>query len=107
MNRRTFMNMSAAGLASLLLPKAAGNAKETAKQPNILWIMVEDMSPHLSCYGETTIKTPNLDRLAGQGAMFTNCFVTSPVCSPSRSAMITGMYQTTIGAHNHRSSRGQ
>ncbi|MCK5270917.1 MAG: sulfatase, partial [Sedimentisphaerales bacterium] len=107
MNRRTFMNMSAAGLASLLLPKATGNAKQTAKQPNILWIMVEDMSPHLSCYGETTIKTPNLDRLASQGAMFTNCFVTSPVCSPSRSAMITGMYQTTIGAHNHRSSRGQ
>ena len=107
MNRRTFMNMSAAGLASLLLPETTGNAKQAAKQPNILWIMVEDMSPHLSCYGETTIKTPNLDRLASQGAMFTNCFVTSPVCSPSRSAMITGMYQTTIGAHNHRSSRGQ
>jgi arylsulfatase A-like enzyme len=73
-------------------------------KPNILWITVEDMSPHWSCYGEKTIKTPNIDRLAAGGAIFTRAFVTSPVCSPSRSAMITGMYQTTIGAHQHRSS---
>ncbi|QDT33703.1 sulfatase-like hydrolase/transferase [Thalassoglobus polymorphus] len=75
------------------------------EQPNILWIVVEDASPHLSCYGETTIETPNLDRLADEGVKFTNAFVTCPVCSPSRSAMVSGMFQTTLGAHAHRSQR--
>ncbi|MEM7009942.1 MAG: sulfatase [Verrucomicrobiota bacterium] len=77
------------------------------ERPNIVWIVVEDMSAHFGCYGETTIKTPNVDGLAAQGALFENAFVTCPVCSPSRSAMITGMYQTTIGAHQHRSGRGE
>ncbi|MHC4623881.1 MAG: sulfatase-like hydrolase/transferase, partial [Planctomycetota bacterium] len=80
------------------------SAGPSKRRPNILWIVVEDMSPHWSCYGETTIRTPNIDRLAAEGALFRNAFVTSPVCSPSRSAMVTGMYQTTIGAHHHRSS---
>ncbi len=77
-----------------------------AARPNILWIVVEDMSDHFSCYGETTIKTPQVDRLAAQGVKFDNAFVTAPVCSTARSAMITGIYQTTIGAHHHRSGRG-
>lgn len=72
-------------------------------RPNILWILGEDASPHIGCYGETAIKTPHLDRLAAKGIRFENAFVTCPVCSPSRSAMVTGMYQTTLGAHNHRS----
>ena len=72
-------------------------------RPNILWIVVEDMSPHWSCYGETTIKTPHIDALATSGQLFKNVFVTASVCSPSRSALITGMFQATIGAHNHRS----
>ncbi|MCF8379017.1 MAG: sulfatase-like hydrolase/transferase [Bacteroidales bacterium] len=72
-------------------------------RPNILWIVIEDMSEHWSCYGETTIQTPNIDKLAEEGELFVNAFVTAPVCSPCRSALITGMYQTTSGAHNHRS----
>ena len=75
------------------------------KKPNILWIIAEDASPHIGCYGETAIKTPNLDALAADGVRFQNAYVTAPVCSPARSAMATGMYQTTIGAHNHRSGR--
>ncbi|MBM3846320.1 MAG: sulfatase [Verrucomicrobia bacterium] len=74
------------------------------ERPNIVWIMVDDMSPHLSCYGETTIKTPHLDRLATEGARFTRAFVTGPICSISRSALMTGCYQTAIGCQNHRSS---
>lgn len=64
--------------------------------PNILWIISEDTSPDIFCYGNTAVHTPNLDRLAGEGILFENAYSTSPVCSPSRSAFMTGMYQTTI-----------
>ena len=76
-------------------------------RPNIIWIIPDDMSANFSCYGETAIKTPHLDQLAKNGAMFTRAFVTAPVCSTCRSAFITGMYQTSIGAHHHRSGRGE
>ena len=72
-------------------------------RPNIIWIVVEDASPHIGPYGETAINTPTLDQMAKDGIRFDQAFVTAPVCSPSRSAMVTGMYQMTIGAHNHRS----
>ena len=70
---------------------------------NIVWIVIEDASPHVGCYGETLIRTPHIDKLAKDGIRFTNAFVTAPVCSTSRSAMVSGMYQTTLGVHNHRS----
>lgn len=75
-------------------------------RPNIVWIIPDDMSAHFSCYGETAIETPNVDKLAAGGVKFTNAYVTAPVCSTCRSAFITGMYQTSIGAHHHRSGRG-
>ena len=75
-------------------------------RPNILWIIVDDMSANFSCYGEKTIRTPHVDRLAAEGTRFARAFVTAPVCSPCRSALITGCYQTTVGAHHHRSGRG-
>ena len=93
--------------AALLLTAAiAGPTAACAALPNILWIVVEDMSADFGCYGETTIPTPHVDRLAREGTRFAHAYVTAPVCSPSRSAMITGMYQTSIGAHHHRSGRG-
>ncbi len=76
-------------------------------RPNILWFVVDDMSANFSCYGETTIQTPNVDRLAAEGTRFSRAYVTGPVCSACRSALITGMYQTTIGSHHHRSGRGK
>ncbi|MCK5209673.1 MAG: sulfatase, partial [Cyclobacteriaceae bacterium] len=75
----------------------------TKGKPNVLWIFIEDASCHISCYGEKAIQTPNIDALAAEGVRFENAFVTAPVCSPSRSALVTGMYQTTSGSHNHRS----
>ena len=90
-----------------LLATLAACAQPVADQPNIVWIFSEDQSDDYGPYGETLAKTPNIDRMAAEGAMFENAFVTAPVCSPSRSALVTGMYQTTIGAHNHRSGRGE
>jgi len=78
-----------------------------AERPNILWIIPDDMSANFSCYGETAIETPHVDGLAERGVKFTRAFVTAPVCSTCRSAFITGMYQTSIGAHHHRSGRGE
>lgn len=72
--------------------------------PNILWIYVEDTNPWMSCYGNELVKTPHIDRLASGGVQFNRAYVTSGVCSPTRSAIITGMYQTSIGAHEHYSS---
>jgi len=80
-------------------------ARAAPARPNILWMIAEDLSPDLGCYGNRAVETPNLDRLAREGMRFTNAFVTGPVCSAARSAIAAGMYQTTIGAHNHRSHR--
>jgi N-sulfoglucosamine sulfohydrolase len=79
-------------------------AIEAKDQPNILWISCEDISPRLGCYGDRVAKTPNLDKLAAEGMRFTRCFTSSPVCAPVRSGIITGMYPTTIGTHNMRTS---
>ncbi|TWT85140.1 Arylsulfatase [Planctomycetes bacterium CA13] len=69
---------------------------------NVLWIIADDLSPDLSCYGYEGIQTPNIDRLAEQGTRYDFAFSTSPVCSASRSAFITGVYQTSTSSHQHR-----
>jgi arylsulfatase A-like enzyme len=74
-------------------------------RPNILWLIAEDFGQHLGCYGTPEVWSPNLDKMSREGVRYTRFFTTAPVCSPSRSAFMTGMYQTTIGAHNHRSHR--
>jgi N-sulfoglucosamine sulfohydrolase len=72
-------------------------------KPNILWITCEDTSPYLGCYGDPFAVTPHLDRLAGEGIRYTNAYSTAPVCSPSRSCLITGMYATSLGTQHLRS----
>ena len=73
-----------------------------SEQPNIVWISCEDISPHLGCYGDPHAITPNLDKLAQEGTRYTNAFTTAGVCAPCRSAIITGMYQNSIGTHHMR-----
>ncbi|UCC97157.1 MAG: sulfatase [Phycisphaerales bacterium] len=104
-NRRDFLKAAGLGAAAVALPRALFAAETPGNRPNILWILSEDISPDLSCYGVPAVQTPNLDKLAAQGIRFTRAFTTAPVCSASRSAMITGMFQTTVGIHNHRSHR--
>jgi N-sulfoglucosamine sulfohydrolase len=73
-------------------------------RPNILWITVEDMSPTLGCWGDSYAKTPNIDQFALESVRYTNAFATSPVCSPSRSCLITGVYATSLGTQDLRSA---
>jgi arylsulfatase A-like enzyme len=77
------------------------------KKPNIVWIMLEDWCPDLSCYGTKGVHTPNIDKLASEGVLFTNAFTTAPVCSASRSAMMTGHFQNYNGGNQHRTARDQ
>jgi arylsulfatase A-like enzyme len=105
-SRRDFLKL--AGLCGVygVLGNSSGLAKALQVRPNIVWIVVEDMSCDFGYQGQKLVNTPNVDRLAREGTVFSNAYVTAPVCSACRSAMITGMYQTAVGGHNHRSSRG-
>ena len=71
-------------------------------RPNILWIYADDMSDWMGCYGDTTVPTPNIDSLAKGGVKFDRAYMPAPVCSSTRSALITGAMQTTYGLHQHR-----
>lgn len=109
MNRRHFLRASSAyfALSSLLPPHSHGGRTDSERRrhrPNILWISCEDTSPDLGCYGDDYADTPNLDRLAAEGCRYTNAFVPYPVCAPTRSSIITGMYPSTIGSMHMRTN---
>jgi len=78
-------------------------AQNTDQKPNILWISTEDHNPAIGAYGDNYAHTPNIDRLAEEGILYRNAFVSSPICSPARSAIITGMHATSLGTQNLRS----
>jgi N-sulfoglucosamine sulfohydrolase len=84
-----------------LLAASFGTAVAAAAEPtapNIVFLISDDHSAEdLGCYGNTAIRTPNLDRMAREGMRFANCFVTSPQCSPNRSAILTGQMGHTTG----------
>ena len=75
-----------------------------AGRPNILWIVSEDNSPLIGAYGDEFATTPNIDRFAAEGIRYTNAFATAPVCAPSRSTLITGMYPPSVGTEHMRST---
>jgi arylsulfatase A-like enzyme len=94
MTRRVLLALSVTALVS---------CSSSDGPPNILWITVEDMSPNLGAWGDGYARTPNLDRLAAESVRYTHAFATAPVCSPSRSTLITGVYATSLGTQRLRS----
>ena len=79
------------------------NKGSLSNSPNIVWLVAEDQSPQFfPMYGDSTISLPNLESLAKDGVIFSNAYSPVPVCAPARSAIITGMYPTSLGTHNMR-----
>ena len=77
---------------------------ELSNRPNILWLVTEDMGAYIPPFGDNTVATPNLSRLANEGVVFSNLYSTSGVCAPSRAAIATGMYPSSIGANHMRTN---
>lgn len=98
--------LSVTGLLVLVLfgSGAWSQSADAQSRPNVLWITCEDMSPSLGCYGDDYAATPNIDRLAGESIRYTHAFATAPVCSAARSCLITGLYATSLGTQNLRST---
>ncbi len=70
-----------------------------APKPNVLLICVDDLKPVLGCYGDKTVKSPNIDRLAARGVVFENAYCNQAVCSPSRNALMTGLRPQSLGIY--------
>ena len=94
LNRRDFMGLLAGGVAGMMLGGAKGRC-ETAKQPNFVLIFADDLGyGDIGGFGlkESGFKTPNLDRMASEGAKLTSFYVPTPYCAPSRGTILTGRY---------------
>ena len=104
MRRRDFLSKmsQAVAAATLGLAQAGRGAESNRKRPNIIFILADDLGwGDLGCYGNARLKTPNLDRLARQGVLFTQFYVNGSVCSPSRTAFMTGHYPARHRVHGH------
>ena len=88
--------------SSCTSPEPSETTRPNSQQPNILWIVADDLGTDLGCYGDSLVHTPHLDQLARQGTRYSQLHTVTAVCSPSRSALITGMYPVRIGSHQHR-----
>ena len=100
------MKIKAAFCFIMLVVFVACGSKEVIEenkvQPNILWIVAEDLSPVIPSFGDSTVVTPHLSRLAREGVCYDRVFSPSGVCAPSRAAIATGMYPIHIGANHMR-----
>ena len=89
--------------AALLLAGTACREPEPEPPPNILFVFTDDHASHaISAYGSRINKTPNIDRLAKEGTLFQNCFVTNSICAPSRAVILTGKHSHLNGVVDNR-----
>ena len=99
LTRRGFLRKLTAGVVGfgLACPGALG-ARHGGNRPNFIIIFADDQGYRdLGCFGSPNIKTPNIDRMAGQGMKFTDFYVAAPLCTPSRAALLTGRYPRRVG----------
>jgi len=103
-NRRQFLHLAGAASVAMSQRFALGKVKESARRPNILFCISDDQTwLHCSAYGSKMVKTPHFDRVASEGVLFSNAFVSVPSCNPSRSSVLTGMpfYRLKEACMNH------
>jgi choline-sulfatase len=83
------------------VPWGGGEMNDDRTRPNVLFVLVDDLGYWgMGCAGNTEIRTPNLDHIAGQGIRFDSFFCTSPVCSPARASILTGRIPSQHGVHD-------
>ena len=99
MDRRNFLQITGMSLVGGLIFGCEPVEKRAAKsKPNLLFVYADEMREMaMSCSGNANLKTPNMDRLAGEGVHFRRMYTTSPVCSPARASLLTGQYPHKAG----------
>jgi len=103
-SKRVFSFTFFLSLFFLIMTAASCKNKKQLPPPNILWIVSEDNSPMLGCYGDKFATTPNLDKMASEGFMYTHAYANAPVCAPARNTILTGVYACSNGSQNMRSN---
>jgi len=102
MNRRDFLKLTVAGAAMFSAPHLAFSASSAAKRPNVLFMAIDDLNDWIGCLGgHPDVKTPNFDRLAARGVLFTNAHCSAPACNPSRASLMTGILPSTSGVYHN------
>ncbi|MBI2925028.1 MAG: sulfatase-like hydrolase/transferase [Verrucomicrobia bacterium] len=97
------MKLRLLNLSGFLALANALTALAAAPRPNILWLTSEDHGPQMGCYGDRFATTPNVDKLAAKGMIYTHVWSCAPVCAPARTTIISGLYPTATGSEHMRS----